>query len=658
MIRDPQNSAPPLSSHEEIIRRTQHDYALEMWGAGYFNVNADGHIVVQPLGPGSRELNLYKIVEQARAQGLSLPMLVRFQDILRHRVQQLNETFQSAIQELRYPGAYRGVFPIKVNQLREVVEEVIDAGAPYHYGLEVGSKPELFAALALHRDPESLLICNGYKDEAFVRMALIGRKLGKKVIMVVEKLEELQTIIQLSEGMQVTPMIGMRVRLATRGSGKWALSGGEDAKFGLSTGDILEACRLIESKGMKDTFRLLHFHIGSQVPDISTIRKAVREGARYFAKIKKLGFDSLNYLDVGGGLGIDYDGTRSICENSTNYTLQEYARSIVNNVADICTEEKVSMPDIVSESGRAVVAHHSVLVLDVFGLIEKTKTSDLAPSFAKNVEAGSAAAKYIHDLQQMLASLNKKNRREYLHNALEIKESIETLFNVGILNLEHKAAIESLYWRLAEAIVQSYDQAKIVPDEVKALRTSLGDQFMCNFSIFQSLIDHWAVGQLFPILPIHRLAELPEYRGTLVDITCDSDGKISKFIAGDDKVTHTLPLHHPEGKPYYLGIFLMGAYQDIMGDMHNLFGRVNEAHIFLDEDEADGYYIEETIPAATIAKVLSDVQYDSVFLAREMKEQIDALIKRDHLRPNEGMKLLEAYEKGLQDNTYLNFHAT
>ncbi|MCS7063916.1 MAG: biosynthetic arginine decarboxylase [Methylacidiphilales bacterium] len=645
--------------HEEIVRRTQQEYALEMWGAGYFHVNAEGHIVVSPLGPGSRELDLYKIVNEALDLGLSLPMLVRFQDILRHRVQQINEAFRLAIQELNYAGQYRGVFPIKVNQLREVVEEVISAGAEYHFGLEVGSKPELFAALALHRDPESLLICNGYKDEAFIRMALLGRKLGKKVILVVEKLEELLTIIPLSEAMQVNPMIGIRVRLTTRGAGKWALSGGEDAKFGLSTADVLEACRLLENHGMRDNFRLLHFHIGSQVPDISILRKAVREGARYYAKIRKLGFDKLNYLDVGGGLGIDYDGSRSMTENSTNYTLQEYARSVVSHIRDICAEEGVSVPDIVSESGRAAVAHHSVLILDVFGFIEKTRTRTSDIIQIDEIQRGqnsSTVEKYVRELRSMLSTLNKKNRREYFHNANEIKEDVESRFNVGIIDLHEKAAIETLYWLLAEAIVRSYDQAKTVPDEVKALRASLAAQFLCNFSIFQSLIDHWGLGQLFPIVPIHRLSEPTSYRGTLVDITCDSDGRISRFVSGEDKVNPTLALHHPQGKPYYLGIFLMGAYQDIMGDMHNLFGRVNEAHIFLDEDEPEGYYIEETIPAATIAKVLEDVQYDSSFLVREMKEQIDKLIKEDHLRPNEGMKLLEAYEKGLQDNTYLRFH--
>ncbi len=627
------------------VSRASSLYNIAGWGDEYFGINDQGNVMVKPMANGT-SLDMMAVLKEAQEQGMKTPLLLRFQDLLHHRVKTINESFQAAIAEAGYEGKYRGVFPIKVNQLREVVEEIVHAGAPYHYGIEAGSKPELFAALALHRDPESLVICNGYKDPTFIQMALFGCKLGKQVIMVVEKLEELKQIVEVSQSLQVTPMIGIRVRLQTKSAGKWALSGGDDAKFGLNTADILAGTEMLREAGLADSLKLLHFHIGSQVPDILTVKRAVREATRYYAKLHQLGF-KLGYIDVGGGLGVDYDGSRSNCESSINYTTAEYARDIVYNIADVLKEEKVPHPHIVSESGRAIVAHHSVLVVDVFGMIEKTKS---VPDLL-----GTPTHQRVQDLMDLKQTLNKKNRLEHYHDLQQIREDVLNRFNLGLIDLKTKAQVETLYWEIAEEIVKHYEGYKIVPEEIHQLKNSLSDQFLCNFSVFQSMLDHWALGQLFPIMPLHRLNEFPGFNGTLVDITCDSDGKISKFISGDSRVQKTLPMHAPNGEPYYLGIFLMGAYQDIMGDLHNLFGRVNEAHIFLDPDEPCGFYIEETIPGNTIMNVLNAVQYDANFLGREMKEQIDAAIKADVLKPSEGMRLLESYEKGLQGSTYLQF---
>lgn len=629
------------------VAQAAQTYNINGWGSGYFSVNDRGLLTVRPIQEEGPELEIMTVVEEARQRGLNFPLLLRFQDLLHHRVQSLNQAFRAAIAEANYQGEYRGVFPIKVNQLREVVEEIMQAGEPFHYGIEVGSKPELFAALAIHRDPESLIICNGYKDPLFIQMALIGRKLGKRIIMVVEKLEELRHIIEVSEGMNVKPLIGIRVRLQSKGAGKWATSGGENAKFGLSNADLMEAIDLLKAKQLEDSFQLVHFHIGSQVPEIQTIKRAVRESARYYAKLKQLGFP-IQYMDVGGGLGVDYDGSRSSFDSSTNYTVAEYTRDVVYNIAEICNEEKVPHPTIITESGRAVVAHHSVLIVDVFGMIEKTKAD-------KSRLPVSSDQKLVQDLIELRQTLNKKNRREHFHDALQIKDDAQARFELGLLDLKTKAEVETLFWEIAENVVGHFKGLKTIPQEIEDLKTSLSDQFLCNFSVFQSLLDHWALGQLFPIVPIHRLDEQPGHLATLVDITCDSDGKISKFIDGENAVRETLPLHHPNGSPYYLGIFLMGAYQDIMGDLHNLFGRVNEAHIFLDSDEESGFYIEETIPGNTIAQVLADVQYDTSMLERLMRAQIDAAIKADVLKPNEGMRLLESYEQGLLTPTYLKF---
>jgi arginine decarboxylase len=602
---------------------------------------------VQPV-QGGAGIDIVDVIEEAKSRGLIFPLLIRFQDLLRNRVERINLAFIDAIREANYQNVYRGVFPIKVNQLREVVEEIIDAGKEYHFGLEAGSKPELMAALAIHSDPESLIVCNGYKDTLFIQNALLGRKLGKKIFMVVEKLEELAAILQVSREVGVEPLIGLRVRLQSKGSGKWATSGGENAKFGLSTADLVAASERLKKDGLAHCLQLVHFHVGSQVPDIGTIKRAVREAARFYAKLEKMGHP-LGYLDVGGGLGVDYDGSRTAFDSSTNYSLNEYARDIVYNVMDVLDSEKVAHPILISESGRALVAHHSVLVVEAFGSIEKNS----API---DMEAHEGEIKLVSDMRDLQKALTVQNRMETLHDAQQAKEQAQSMFDLGLLDLESKARIESLYWRIAQAIVDYTRGAKYVPDEIKDLEVTLSDQYVCNFSVFQSLLDHWALGQLFPVMPIHRLDELPSRNGTLVDITCDSDGKVSKFIDLQD-VKETLALHPLRaGESYYIGFFLMGAYQDIMGDFHNLFGRVNEAHVFLDEDEEGGFYIEEIIEGSTIGDVLTLTQWNQNELLRLIKAQVDAAIKSDRLKPNEAMRLLTNYERVLKTYTYLHLN--
>ena len=506
----------------------------------------------------------------------------------------------------------------------------------------------MFAGLALQSQVGSLIICNGYKDAEFIRMAMLGIKLGKRVIMVVEKLEELRQIITISKQLGLEPMIGIRARLLCKGAGKCAEIGGENAKFGLSTVELLSATEMLKSENLGHCLKLLHFHIGSQVPDILTVKKAVQEATRFYAKLHKMGF-AIEFMDVGGGLGVDYDGSRSAFDSSTNYTLQEYTNDIVYYIADVCNAEKVPHPDIVSESGRAIVAHHSVLIVEVFGAIEKIRP-DVNFNFGENEHA------LVKELLDIKKNLCKSNKLEAFHDAQERREDAQQMFTFGVLDLPDKAKIENLYWEISQEVVQSFRGQAYIPEEIRKLEDSLGDQYLCNFSVFQSLLDHWALGQLFPIMPVARLNEKPTHEATLVDITCDSDGAINKFIDLRD-VRDTLPLHslntNGDGKlePYYLGFFLMGAYQDIMGDLHNLFGRVNEVHVFLEPDEPTGYYIEEIIEGNTVIHSLTAVQYDENELKRQMKAQMDEAIKSDRMKPSEAMRLLDDYERGLKART-------
>lgn len=658
----------PPSSHTSLIptieepSQTQQEwtvsdsavlYNIHNWGAPYFSINEHGNIAVSPLPGEGPALDLTKVIRAAREHDLNFPLVLRFQDILRHKVRTLNEAFREAIAEQNYQGRYLGVFPIKVNQLREVVEEILDAGLPYNFGLEAGSKPELIAALALHKDPESLIICNGYKDQDFIRLALMGRKLGKKIILVAEKASEIPLIIRVADEMQADPLIGIRIRLQCRSAGKWATSSGEDAKFGLSSTELLEAAEFLKAHGRTDALRLVHFHVGSQIPDIQIVKKAVREATRYYVELRRLGFP-VEYLDVGGGLGIDYDGSRSPSESSANYSTQEYCADVTYNIADICNEEKVPHPHIVSESGRAIVSQHSLLIVEAFGTLQKTKSSRPLPD-PTNLH------RHVRDLIDVLKNTLPDNPREALHDAMQIREQADTMFQLGLLDLRSKAAIDDLYWRICSEVTKTFETDPNPPEEILSLRRSLAEQYTCNFSVFQSLLDHWALKQLFPVLPISGLNKQPIARGTIVDITCDSDGKVSTFV-NNEGITSTLPLHplpdqySPGVSPYLLGFFLVGAYQDVMGDIHNLFGTVDEAHVFLDPDEDEGFYIEEAIPGATNAEVLTNVQYDIHQITEEMKAHVDAAIRADRLKPNEGIRLLKDYEKLLKRPTYLRFN--
>jgi len=624
--------------------RSEELYGFKRWGAGYFSVDKAGFAQVQPRSEG-RAIRLMDVVKEAHDMGLRAPMVVRFQDLLRHRVVQLNQAFLQAIREEGYKGDYRGVFPIKVNQLREVVDEVIAAGKDYSYGLEAGSKPELMIALAMTEGPNRLIICNGYKDEDYIRLALLGRKLGKRIILVVEQLSELDVIIRLAAETGVKPMIGFRLKLQTRGEGKWATSTGENAKFGLNTAEILFACEKLKSSKLSQCLRLVHFHIGSQVPNIITIKNAVIEATRFYCQLHQMGFP-MGYLDVGGGLGIDYDGSRTNFESSMNYSMGEYARDVVHNIHEICMTAKIPEPDIVSESGRAVVALHSMLVVEVFERINKQES--LGQQHQPKQQH-----KVVTDLEVMLKNKAKLGRLERFHDAVQKKEEALSLFNLGYLDLGNRAAAEQLFWQICEHIQQEGTEPGYQPEELHDLDRLLADQYVCNFSVFQSLIDHWALKQLFPIAPLHRLKECPSVNATLADITCDSDGKIGTFIDLQDTKDH-LRLHPLNGKPYYLGIFLTGAYQDIMGDLHNLFGRVNEVHVFLEDDEPNGFYIEEALNGSRIADVIEGVQYQQEELCRRMKTQIDAATRRDLVKPREGVRLLELYESQMLNKTYLS----
>ena len=619
-------------------------YGFKRWGSGHFGVDAEGYVNVQPRADG-RQIRLMDVVHEAGSMGLQAPLVIRFQDLLRHRVIQLNELFRQAIKEEGYKGEYRGVFPIKVNQLREVVDEIVAAGKEYHYGLEAGSKPELMIALAMHEGSQRLIICNGYKDHDYIRLALLGRKLGKKVILVVEQLSEIDDIIRLAAETGVKPLLGLRAKLQTRGEGKWATSTGEDAKFGLNTAEILFAVEKLRKAKLRQSLRLVHFHVGSQVPNILTLKNAVVEATRFYCQLAKMGFP-MGYLDVGGGLGIDYDGSRTNFESSMNYTMDEYARDVVHNIKEICDNAGVRTPDIVSESGRAVVAPHSLLVVEVFERINKRE------SLGQQHEP-KEKHKVVTDLEAMFKNKSKLGRLERFHDAVQKKEEAFSLFNLGYLDLENRAAAEQLFWQICEQIAKENGKTGYQPEELHDLNRLLADQYVGNFSVFQSLLDHWALKQLFPVAPLHRLREKPTVNAILVDITCDSDGKISSFIDLQDVKDH-IKLHPLNGQPYYLGVYLTGAYQDIMGDLHNLFGRVNEVHVFLEDDEPNGFYIEEALSGSRIADVIEGVQYQQEDLCRRMKAQIDAATRRDQVKPREGVRLVEFYESQMHAKTYLN----
>ncbi len=621
-------------------------YNIENWGSGYFGVNSKGHLCVYPYRSPEVSIDIMEVIDDIKEKKLGFPCVIRFQDILRSRVEQLNECFKKQIEEYEYGGKYYGVYPIKVNQLCEVVEEILDAGKPYHLGLEAGSKGELLTVLALNRDPEALTICNGYKDATYLRLALIGRKLGRKVIVVIEKLSELPLLLDVAEEMGVEPYIGLRAKLTTRGAGRWENSGGDFAKFGLTVPEIMEALKIIKHRGKTEQLKLFHFHVGSQLTDIRMVKESVREGARIFSKICKMGFP-VEYFDVGGGLGVDYDGSRTASDSSMNYSLEEYVEDVVYNLQQVCMEEKVPEPNIVSESGRALVAHHSCIIVPIFDHIE-------VGSRANKLEESTEEAPIVRDMREILEGMKKKNILSAFHDAQAKKEEALTMFKLGILSLEDRAKTENLFWELCKKIIRLQKTMAHRPEDTSMLSSLLADQYLANFSLFQSAPDHWAFDQLFPIAPLHRLSEQPSRETTLVDITCDSDGKIDRFIDLVD-VKETLTLHTLKpGDPYYVGLFLMGGYQDIMGDMHNLFGRVHEVHVFCDDEDPDDYYLEEIIPGDTVRMVLSRLQYSPAELIKTVKQSIDKEVRRGNIKPKEGVKLIDFFEETLDGYTYLH----
>ena len=619
-------------------------YNLKGWGGRYFGIAANGHLVAQTRRGPEGAIDLKRVVDDVVSRGVKLPVLIRFQDILRHRVELLNEAFAKAISQNQYKGKFLGVFPIKVNQLREVVEEIASAGEPYRFGLEAGSKGELMAVLAMNAN-DSLTIVNGYKDEAMLRLALLGLKLGRRVIVVIEKPQELGALLRLSREEGVKPLIGLRAKLQTQGTGKWKYSAGHSAKFGLTTPEILAALEELKAASALDAVKLLHFHIGSQVPDIQAIKDALKEASRIYAKLRQKGLP-LEYLDCGGGLGVDYDGTHTATDASMNYTLKEYAASVVGTVQEVCRQERVPEPDLVTESGRSLTAHHSVIVVNAFGAVAGTCGFPFkeTPDEAEGVKA---LRKLIHDL-------NAKNLAPAYHEALGRLSEADALFKLGFLSLEDKAKIESLWGEFIEKLSELSPRSKGAPEEVLAAAESLRDQYLCNFSLFQSLPDSWAIGQVFPIMPIHRLEERPDKRAALIDITCDSDGKITRFACAK-KAGGGLPLHDLRpGEPYHLGVFLVGAYQATMGDIHNLFGRVSEVHVFSDRSVPGGYYLDKIIPGQTVRQVLSDVQYSDAELVGKIRAAVEARVRAGKLRPSEGADLLSRYEAIMDEYPYFD----
>jgi len=617
-------------------------YGIHNWGHGFFSINSRGNVISHPNGPEAGNIDLKELVDEVTRRGIGLPLLVRFSDVLKSRVVELHETFKRAIVECEYKGEYRGVYPIKVNQHRYVVEEIIEFGRPYHYGLEAGSKPELLAVMAMVDDEEALIVCNGYKDDEYIETALMAQKLGRKVILVVEKFSELDLITVIAARMGITPSIGIRVKLATKGSGRWEASGGDRSKFGLSTREVVKAVQYLRSVNLLSSLELMHFHLGSQISAIRAVKNALREAGRFYTEVSKMGAP-LKYFDAGGGLGVDYDGSQTNFASSMNYTTQEYANDIVFALAEACNTEGVPHPTIVTESGRAVTAHHSMLVFDVLGLGE--------------FQAGSVPEKLPEEVHRVVdklfetyRDLTRKNLRELYHDALEYKEEVLTLFNLGNLSLEERVLAEDIFWATMQKVLKIVREMRDVPEEFEGLERSLSDTYFCNFSMFQSLPDVWAIDQLFPIMPIHRLDEEPARRAVLADITCDSDGKIDSFIDKRD-VKDVLELHHPEGKDYYLGAFLVGAYQEILGDLHNLFGDTNTVHVSL--APGGGYHIEHVVAGDTVTDVLNYVSYNRAELVARVRRYAELAVRSNRMTLEETRALLRLYEEGLAGYTYL-----
>ncbi|HXV36810.1 MAG TPA: biosynthetic arginine decarboxylase [Myxococcota bacterium] len=617
-------------------------YHVLEWGAGFFAINAAGHVEVRPRSHDPRSIDLLELVENLGQRGVRTPLLIRFNDILDSRVRGLNDCFRKAIEEFEYRGAYRGVYPIKVNQQRHVVEELIQFGATERMGLEAGSKPELLIALALLDTPGALIICNGYKDRAYVETALLAQKLGRTPIIVVDRFHEIELILKTSRELGIRPHLGIRVRLNAKGAGKWVESTGERSKFGLSSLEIVGAIDRLASEDMLDCLELMHFHIGSQITAARAHKDALSEASRIFVGLHALGARP-SLIDVGGGLGVDYDGSRTNFHSSKNYTMEEYAHDVVSFIQEACDATRVPHPDIVTESGRALTAHHSVLIFDVLGVNEVR--TDLRPE-----EVAPDAPKVLRDLAEVWSETRAENVQESYHNAQLLKEEASALFSLGYLDLRDKARVEQLFACCCDRILRLLRELPEAPDDLADFETALADTYYGNFSVFQSAPDHWAVKQLFPVMPIHRLDEEPTRRGVLADLTCDSDGKIDQFI--NPRAPKSLIELHPwTGAPYFVGVFLVGAYQEILGDLHNLFGDTNAVHVKLDDQ--GGYTIEHIVEGDAVQDVLGYVQYERRRLIEKVRQIIEGALRTNQISLEESARLLERYEQGLKEYTYL-----
>ncbi len=617
-------------------------YNISGWGLNYFSINEKGNVVVTPK-KGGVSVDLKEVIDELQLRDVTTPMLLRFPDILDNRIEKIFNSFKVAAEEYGYQAQNFIIYPIKVNQMRPVVEEIVSHGKKFNIGLEAGSKPELHAVLAINTDTDSMIICNGYKDEDYIELALLAQKMGKRIFIVIEKLNELKLVVSMAKRLKVVPNIGIRIKLASIGSGKWEESGGDGSKFGLNSSELLEALDLLEKKDMKECLRLIHFHIGSQVTKIRRIKNALREASQFYVQLHTMGY-YVDFVDIGGGLGVDYDGTRSsISGSSINYSIQEYVNDSIYTIVDASNKNNIPHPNIITESGRSLTAHHSILVFEVL------ETTTL-PSWNDEEELVGDEHELVRDLYSIWDNLNQPKVLESWHDAQQIREEALDLFSLGLIDLKTRAQIERLFWSVAHEAYSIAGASKHAPEELRALAKSLSDKYFCNFSLFQSLPDSWAIDQVFPIMPIHRLDEKPERHATLQDITCDSDGKIDNFISTRNFAYH-LPVHTLKSRdPYYIGVFLVGAYQEILGDLHNLFGDTNAVHVAINDD---GYQIDKVIDGETVAEVLEYVQYNPKKLVRTVETWVTGSVKAGLITAEEGKEFLSNYRSGLYGYTYL-----
>jgi arginine decarboxylase len=629
------------------IEQTVETYGIENWGAGYFDVNRKGNLIVRPAEGDPRSADLKEIIEDLAARGITAPILVRFPQLVAAQVRKLQRAFSKSIREYDYQGAHMCVYPMKVNQQRSVVEEYLREGSRYDFGLEAGSKAELYAALALEQTPDSLLVLNGFKDEEFIEMAFAGAKAGKRVVIVVEKLSELDHILRIADQTEgAMPIIGMRVKLYSKGSGRWEKSGGEAAKFGLTTTELLEVINRLKEADRIDMLRLLHFHIGSQLTDIKRIKNAMKEAARVYAKVHQMKVP-IELLDVGGGMAVDYDGSKTAFDSSANYNSQEFANDVIYTIKQVCDDENVPHPTIIQESGRFLSAYHAILVTNILDEIE-TVVEDITP-----IEIDEDDPQVVIELGDLRESITIKNFREFYHDALEHREELFTLFNLGLISLEDRGKGEVLFWDVCESANKYAQQAKYIPEEFGELRRLLCAKYLANFSVFKSLPDHWALDQLFPIVPIQKLNKPPTEFATLCDITCDSDGVVDKFVDLHD-VKQVLELHKIDpDEPYYVAFMLVGAYQEVMGNNHNLFGAPNEAQIHIDEE---GYLIKKVIRGTTVGEAAGRARYERGLLHDGFRRQVTQRIKDDELSEAEGAELVNFYESRFDAYTYITLN--